>query len=193
MANITPAPNNPAQLGPAALFFLAAVRAGDLTQWLGGNAADALRRGGKSGLLGRLGQESAALNKLSSEAVSGDWRAASIPLMWENHMQRIALYYKNDPGNRQKDGQGKQMRFIFDLNLDAMGKVQLDGLFRAKRLDLIVRTLMPFSVSMQQDMRRIYAGALGETSIAGELSFQNNPAQWVTITPENKSNLGISA
>jgi hypothetical protein len=60
--------------------------------------------------------------------------------------------------SQQKDQQGKQTRFIFDLSLDALGKVQLDGLFRAKRLDLIVRTLTPFSLPMQQDMRRIYSG-----------------------------------
>jgi hypothetical protein len=192
MSNITPSPQNPAQLGPAALFFLAAVRAGDLTQWLGNNAVDALRRGGKSGLLSRLGQESSALNRLASDTVSGEWRAMSMPMMFENQMHKIALYYKNDSESQQKDNQGKQTRFIFDLSLDALGKVQLDGLFRAKRLDLIVRTLTPFSLPMQQDMRRIYSGALGETSITGDLSFQNKPEQWVTITPENKSTLGIS-
>ncbi len=193
MSNMTPSPQNPAQLGPAALFFIAAVRGGDLTQWLGGNGVDALRRGGKAGLLGRLGQEGSALNRLASEPVANDWRAMSLPMLFDNQMHKIALYYKNDSENPQKDQKGKQTRFIFDLSLDALGKVQLDGLFRAKRLDLIVRTLTPFSLPMQQDMRRIYSGALGETSITGELSFQNSPAQWVTITPEAKSNLGISA
>lgn len=192
MSNMTPSPQNPAQLGPAALFFIAAVRGGDLTQWLGNNAVDALRRGGKAGLLNRLGQESSALNRLAGDPVSGEWRAMSLPMLFENQMHKIALYYKNDSESQQKDQQGKQTRFIFDLSLDALGKVQLDGLFRAKRLDLIVRTLTPFSLPMQQDMRRIYSGALGETSITGELSFQNKPEQWVTITPETKSTLGIS-
>lgn len=192
MSNMTPSPQNPAQLGPAALFFIAAVRGGDLTQWLGNNAVDALRRGGKAGLLGRLGQEGSALNRLASEPVANDWRAMSLPMLFENQMHKVALYYKNDSESQQKDQQGKQTRFIFDLSLDALGKVQLDGLFRAKRLDLIVRTLTPFSLAMQQDMRRIYSGALGETSITGDLSFQNSPAQWVTITPDNKSTLGIS-
>lgn len=192
MSNMTPSPQNPAQLGPAALFFIAAVRGGDLTQWLGNNAVDALRRGGKAGLLSRLGQESSALNRLAGDPVSNDWRAMSLPMLFDNQMHKIALYYKNDSESQQQDQQGKQTRFIFDLSLDALGKVQLDGLFRAKRLDLIVRTLTPFSLPMQQDMRRIYSGALGETSITGDLSFQNKPEQWVTITPETKSTLGIS-
>jgi hypothetical protein len=40
---------------------------------------------------------------------------------------------------------------------------------------------------MQEDMRRLYAGALGTTSVTGELSFQNNVAQWVTITPKSEN------
>ncbi len=191
MANITPSPNNPAQIAPSALFFIAAVRGGDLSQWLGSRAIDALQRGGKSGLLARLSQESSSLNKLSSEPVSQDWRGMSVPMMMDNHMHKITLYYKNDSQNDKKDSEGKQTRFVFDLSLDVMGKVQLDGLFRAKRLDLIVRTQQPFSQHVQQDMRKLYAGALDETSITGELSFQNKPEQWVTITPE-KRNLGVS-
>jgi hypothetical protein len=191
MSNMTPSPQNPANLGPAALFFIAAVRAGDLSQWLGGGAVDALKRGGKSGLLNRLGMESSSLNRLASDPVAQDWRALSLPMMFDNQMHKIALYYKNESEREQKDPQGRQTRFIFDLSLDMMGKVQLDGLFRAKRLDLIVRTLTPFSQPMQQEMRRLYAGALGDTQIIGDLSFQNNPAQWVTITPEAK-NLGVS-
>ena len=73
-----------------------------------------------------------------------------------------------------------------------MGKVQIDGLFRPARLDVIVRTQSPFSQSMTQDMRATYARALRETGVTGELSFQNQPGQWVTITPE-KQNYGATA
>lgn len=190
-SNMMPSPNNPAQLGPAALFFVAAVRGGDLSQWLGGSAVDALRRGGKSNLLSRLTQESSALNKLASEPVSQDWRGMALPMVFDNQIHKIALYYKNDSQSENENPEGRQMRFIFDLSLDAMGKVQLDGLFRNKRLDLIVRTLQPFSIPVQEEMKRIYAGALSETQIVGELSFQNKPEQWVIITPEGR-NLGVS-
>ncbi len=192
LANITPSPGNPAQFGPAALFFIAALRGGDLTQWIGDRAADALRRAGRGGSLTRLGQEGNTLNRLSSEPVSQDWRGLSLPLYWENRMEKITLYYRHDEGREDKDKQGKQMRFVFDLNLNVMGKVQLDGLFRAGRLDLVVRTLTPFSSPMQAEMRHIYAEGLRETGVTGELSFQNRPEQWVTITPGARD-LGVSA
>jgi hypothetical protein len=191
MSNVTPSPINPAQMGAAVLFFVAAVRGGDLTEWLGGGSVDALKRGGKGGLLSRLGLEGSTLSKLAAEPVSGEWRAVALPMLMENQMHKIALYYKNDSQQESKEDGGKQVRFIFDLSLTKMDKVQLDGLFRNKRLDLIVRTKVPFSNPMQEDMRRIYAGALGETSIIGDLSFQNRPEQWVTITPQS-GQMGVS-
>ena len=112
--------------------------------------------------------------------------------MWENQIQKIALYYKNDSQQEQNNNpENRQHRFIFDLSLDAMGPVQVDGLFRAQRLDLIVRAKEPFSQPMQTEMRRLYAGALGKTGVTGDLSFQNRPDQWVTITPES-GQFGIS-
>lgn len=192
MARMTPSPTNPAQLGATALFFIAAVRGGDLTEWLGNSATDSLRRAGKSGLLSRLTSEGSTLGKLASEPVAQDWRGLSIPMFWENQMHKITLYYKNDGREGNKDQTGKQMRFVFDLNLDVMGKVQVDGLFRHPRLDLIVRSLQPFSRPMQEDMRRLYAETLSKTAITGELSFQNDPEKWVTITPES-GNFGVSA
>ena len=81
-----------------------------------------------------------------------------------------------------------------------MGKVQLDGLFRPTqstsdtgRLDLVVRTENTFAQSTQSEMRRIYAKALRNTQITGELSFQNNPESWVTIQAEESNTLGLNA
>jgi len=77
-----------------------------------------------------------------------------------------------------------------------MGKVQLDGLYRGGigkgRLDLALRTEAPFTQAMKMEMRRIYVDALEGAGVSGELSFQNNPESWVTITPEKK-NFGANA
>lgn len=187
LSNVTPnAAASPAQLGPAALFFLAAIRSGDIAGWLGDKAADILRRDGKAGLISRLSQEGSILNRIAAEPVSQDWRGFSVPHFWEGQIHKMAVYYKNDGGSGSETDreQGKQTRFIFDLSLTRMGKVQLDGLFRASRLDLVVRTETPLSQSMQMEMKRTYAGAIGQTRLAGELSFQNRPEQWVKINPQ---------
>lgn len=191
--NVTPSAANPGQIPPTALFFIAAVRGGDLTQWLGDRAVDAIRRAGKSGLLSRLNSEGSSLNKLSNDPVSQDWKGINLPLYHDGEMHKLALYYKHESQEQSNDNKsGKQVRFLFDLSLDNMGKVQLDGLFRQKRLDLIVRSESAFSNSMQQQMRRSYVTALEQTHISGELSFQNKPEQWVTIQSERKG-FGTSA
>lgn len=181
----------PAQLGSTALFFVAAMRAGDVNGWLGEKAIDAIKRAGKSDLLSRLGREISGLTRMSSEALSGDWRAMSLPLAWQNDINKIALYFRNeDEHNEGSDeaGKGKKTRFVMDLSLTNMGNVQLDGLFSGQdnvgRLDLVLRTEQTFSQSMRQQMRTAYKNALEETQITGELSFQNQPESWVRITPD---------
>ncbi len=186
LSNMTPQASNPAQLGPAALFFLAAVRSGDISSWLGDKAGDILRREGKGNLLSRLSQEGSILGRINAEPVSQDWRGIAIPHFWQGEMHKMALYYKQDGGGDEQQEKSKQTRFIFDLSLTQMGKVQLDGLFRATRLDLIVRTESQFSQAMQMEMKQTYTGALAQTELAGELSFQNRPEQWVKISPEQE-------
>ena len=193
MVNVTPSPANPAQLGPALLFFIAAVRGGDLSQWLGQKANEILRTQKGGSALNRLMGENATLARVSAEPIGQDWRAVNVPLYWDNDMHKIALYYKHEhDGADDEKGKLKSTRFVFDLALDVMGKVQLDGLFRPAtgqlgRLDLVVRTEDQFSQNTQAEMRRIYAKALKETQVTGELSFQNQADQWVTIHEQNNN------
>lgn len=195
LSNLTPSPANPAQLTPAALFFIAAVRGGDLSGWLGDKTIEALRQAGRGGLVSRLAQEGGMLSRASAEPVSQDWRAIPLPLHWQGEFHRVALYYKRDGQDEQENDPQKsgQTRFVFDLNLSRMGKVQLDGLARGARLDLILRTENPFSQAVQMDMRGVYATALRHAEMTGELSFQGNAAQWVTIMAEKQKTLGVSA
>ena len=181
----------PAQLDSTALFFVAAMRAGDVNGWLGEKAVDAIKRAGKSDLLSRLGREIRGITRMSSEALSGDWRAMSLPLAWQNDINKIALYFRNEGEHNESNdeaGKGKKTRFVMDLSLTNMGNVQLDGLFSGQdnigRLDLVLRTEQSFSQSMRQQMRTAYKNALEETQITGELSFQNQPESWVRITPD---------
>lgn len=192
MTNVTPSPSNPAQMSNALLFFVAAIRSGDLSAWTGQKVIDALRDAGKSKSISRLGIEGDALSRLASEPISQDWRALSIPMAWQNEIHKIALYYKHDDhdGDAEQEGQ-RPTRFIFDLKLDQMGSVQLDGWYKDKRLDLIVRTEHSFTKGAQQNMRKLYADGLRQTQIAGELTFQNQPETWVKITPDER-NLGVS-
>ncbi len=198
--NIIPNTANPAQITPAALFFITALRGGDLSALLGDKTTQALRASGKGSILTRLTQESGLLSRLASDPVSQDWRALPLPIMHDNEIHKIMIHYKQDDQGSDDDGQskGKTTRFIFDLALDRMGKVQIDGLFRAPsedntRLDLVIRTEGFLSQAMQMNMRQIYASGLKQTTITGELTFQNQADQWVTIQADHEQTLGMDA
>ena len=191
-----PSPSLPTQFGAGVLFFVAALRSGDVQSWLGEKAVDTLKRAGKTSLLGRLGRELSGLGQMNKEPVSGEWRALSIPLVWENNIQKVVIYTSHEDEAFDEDdarGKGGKTRFIVDLSLSNIGPVQLDGLFSGShgeapgkasgRLDLVLRTEQSFSQASKQQMRGAYKTALDDTQITGELSFQDHTLDWVRITP----------
>lgn len=185
-AHVLPSPAAPAQMPAAILFFMAAVGAGDLPGWMGEKAINALRREGDKGntILQRLTRDFAGLSRMMDDPVSQDWKAMAIPMMWQNEVTKINLFYRHQDSEKnenQENSGERSTRFLFDLNLTRIGPLQLDGYMKAKRLDLIVRTKTPFSTSMQNDMRRLYADTLGKGQLTGELGFQNRLDQWVTV------------
>ncbi len=193
-SNIMPNPAAPANLGSAAMFFLSAMRSGDVQSWLGERAADIIKRAGKSELITRLSGEFSALSRTSSDANTGEWRSLTLPLSWQNEIYKMDIHYRKEGDGSDDDEQkgGSKTRFVMDLNLSQMGKIQLDGLFignkyGAGRLDLILRTKQGFSEAMKMEMRQKYKSALDETSFTGDLNFQNKPEQWVNITPNAQS------
>lgn len=185
-ANILPSPAAPAQMPAAILFFMAAIGAGDLPGWIGEKALTALRREGSKGsdLIQRLTRDIAGLTRMMDEPVTQDWKGMAIPMLWQNEITKINLFYRHQDNEKEndRDEQGdRSTRFLFDLHLNRIGPLQLDGFMKAKRLDLIVRSQTPFSHAMQSDMRRLYLDTLGKGHLTGELGFQNRLDQWVTV------------
>ncbi len=184
-------------LGAGVLFFVAALRSGDIQSWIGDKALETLRRSGHDSVFKRLKQELSGLMRLNEDRISGQWRALSIPVAWNEEIHRICVYTREEHDHCSDDRQTRlsgKSRFVIDLSLDQMGSVQIDGLFSrtkgdsdqstAGRLDLILRTQNSFSQAMKQQMRRAYQEALLETQITGELSFQDHGLEWIRITPD---------
>lgn len=195
LSSIAPNPGNAAQLPPALMLFVAAVRGGDLSTWLGDKTMDIIRRSGRGDIMGRIGQEASLLARMSGGPISGDWHGMNVPMFWDGEFQKAAFYYRDHEEEGAEGAEGKRRkytRFIFDLSLSNMGGVQVDGLLRAERLDIILRTEKMLSQEMQRDMRRVYTQALGQTEFTGELSFQSDPRKWVTITPDER-HIGVEA
>ena len=188
MAQVTPNPSTPARLPAAALLMIAGIRSGDLSGWLGDKTIDSLKDAGKSDLLSRLTRDIGSTGRLSTDQAAPDWKTIPLPFHAEGDLQHIMLHYKQEHGGDNDDDEtedkNKMTRFIFDLSLNRMGPVQIDGYHRMikqnkAKLDLIVRTQKPLSAPMQQRMRQTYTNALEVVGAAGELSFQGKADQFI--------------
>lgn len=187
LAQIMPSPAQPAKIPAAALLFIAAVRAGDLQSWLGEKNIESLRRTGKTKFVNRMMREFSGLNRLAAEPITPEWRAMALPFYNHGHVEKIHLYYRSDQQGRDDDQdqnrKGQGARFIMDLNLSAIGPVQLDGFARGKTLDLAVRSQQPFSTAMRHTMTGRYIHTLQVAGLEGSLVFQSQPEKWIKISP----------
>jgi hypothetical protein len=194
LAQLMPNPSNPGRIMHTILFFVAAVRCGDITGWLGNKTIDTLRRTGKDNIISRLTRDFSALNRLSAEPVSQDWKAMSLPMFWNGEVHKMQVFYRKDKNDNQNGEEDTKFgtRFLFDLHLSNIGPLQLDGLHRQKKLDLIVRTEKPFSSNMQNAMRNTYINAIEQTNLKGELLFQNKAEKFIAIELP-KEEIGVTA
>lgn len=180
MVRILPSPSNGSNMGAAALLFIASIRAGDLGNWLGEKRIGALGKAIKGDFLSHLTGDTAAATRATPDT-SADWRTYPLPLLWQNEISKVMFHLKHDGGDVEQEDKEGSTRFVMDLSLTRMGDVQLDGMLRDKRLDLIVRTQIPISGSMQLAMKNAYTDALEGTEMHGDLVFQGDMKQWMHV------------
>ena len=180
--NILPQPG--AKLTSQMLFFLSALKGGDIKAWLGDTVSRTIERD-RPGLLGRLGGDLQIMSKLVDEPQSGDWRLALIPLWNGNQLEQLRMYYRSRSGQDDEDGEGDGKRFVLDVELSNIGHMQIDGLMRSqsKKLDLIVRTDQPFPDTWRTDIADIFQTAQDITGIGGSLAFQAAPGNFIDFPP----------
>jgi hypothetical protein len=173
------------QLAANILFFLAGLRGGDIRSWLGEDAMRALEDS-RPNVARQLRTEFGQLARVAEDSSSNDWRHMLIPLNTGDAIEPIHMFMRQ---RKKKDGDDgdTETRFVIDVGLSQLGRIQLDGLIgeRNKRLDLIVRSHNPLPGSMQNDIRTIYISAGEITGMTGGLSFQAAPPNFIEPkTPE---------
>ncbi|MEZ0224348.1 MAG: hypothetical protein ACAH83_07345 [Alphaproteobacteria bacterium] len=178
------------RLVPTALFFLAALRAGDVQSWLGEPVVQALRQSGRLNLIDRLTGDFSKIAATAKETVAGDWRAMSMPMLHDDQISQIQFFVRrqHDDEDQKKDEGGSKpvTRFILNLRLSRMGDMQLDGLLRQKKFDLILRSAEQLPFSMRQDLMQAFARGLAQADMAGGVSFQAKAQSWVSIGVPNQ-------
>ena len=176
LSTILPQAQNPAQMVSSTLFLLAALTGGNVGTWLNSSIANSLRQAGGGRLLDALQDDFSNLSRLISEPSGQDWRMLSIPLMDQSVLTKANIFtrefYEEDGDTGERS---KVMRFVVDLDMSRMGDVQIDGLIRMERLDMILRTEKEIGEVARQALRQRYTSLISETGYEGDLSFQSDP------------------
>ncbi|TVQ82877.1 MAG: hypothetical protein EA357_07880 [Micavibrio sp.] len=185
-----PSPASPARLIPTVLFFIAALRMGNLEGWMGERHLDTLRQAGRQDLIARLAGDFRNIAQQAREFLTGDWRGIALPMLEREEIQMIQLYTRQQQKDEEKDGATEQdgntektTRFLLNLRLDRLGDVQIDGFLRHKKtLDVFLRTKAPLDAETHQELRKAFHSGLESAGLSGgEIVFQNEERLWVKI------------
>jgi hypothetical protein len=180
---VVPQPG-PALAGQMA-FYLSALQSGDIKAWLGESARTALDRAGRGATVskidGELKRAAAGIDRPEAEAAG--WRGQAIPINNGAAGAPIApvqLYVHqtkpdDDGGNQQKGGGKAPTRFLLDLDLSALGKIQLDGLAQPPRFDLILRTERALPEAVRNQLRLLFTDITSARGLSGSVGFQVAP------------------
>ncbi len=176
-------PRSDAQLATNVIFFLSAIRGGDVKSWLGDGPLRILERQ-RPDLAGRLKDDVGGASRRVRDPETGDWRQFAIPFLHDGEIDSISLLTRDDDAEESDEDGNDGSRFVIDLNLSRLGHMQIDGLVgdNKKRLDVVVRTDQPLASEMRQDIRALYANALEVTGLEGSVGFQAAPGNFVKIS-----------
>ena len=171
------------------ILLISAIRNGDIRNWLGDAPVRALQRI-KPELMSRLRDDFSQISRLSDDNISNVWRSYPLPFFNGQELDQIRLYIKRKSESDDDDSSPNQeTRFILDLNLAHIGRLQLDGLVRSsqKCLDLILKSDNPLNQTLQNGIRDVFQKALEQTGHMGGLTFQSAPAVFTNIQSDRTS------
>ncbi len=184
LIHMFPSPAQPQNMGTLSLFFLAMMRSSELDSLIDPSTIDFLKSTNKIDILRQLAGDSAMTTRLEAAPLPNDWKATIIPFWYGQQVHKLPLYYKSwsEENDKSIDNERrKKMRFMFELNLSRMGKVQVDGFMKQEKLDMIMRTKAQISNPMQEALRKLYYKAMDRSNLSGEITFQFKPEQWVNV------------
>lgn len=187
-------PGADANLAGNLLFFLFALRSGDVRNWLGDAPTRALERL-KPALLGRLRDDFSGLSRVADDPPGSDGRLLPVPFANGPDIEQIRLWlrrHEEDEDDEDEARRGPGTRFVVDVELTRLGRLQLDGFVQDgnKHFDLIVRTERRLTDDVQNGIRQIFEGANEISGISGGLAFQAAPANFVD-TEQRKPDGGL--
>lgn len=174
------------------LFFLSALKGGNLSSWLGEAHTNELALGSsttrntlKGNVLARLEAEFSSLKPLPDPLNDGAWRSVLLPIFDNGQIQPIEYFIKKQKYNDEKGREKQTDHFMVDLELTRLGRLQLDGLVQKNtsrlQFDLIIRTPQPWDEEIRYTIRDIYRRAQEISGFGGSLTFRHGAEALISL------------
>jgi hypothetical protein len=148
------------------LFLVGALYAG---RWPGEPVNRALAAAGQGRLGIKLGDDVAELGRLSKSGATGEWQVLTLPLLAGAQVQPVRLFLRRGGASHQAEGQGA--RFVIETEMSRLGALQLDGMVRGTRLDLVLRSHIPLALELRQEATEIFHRASAAQGFHGDILF----------------------
>jgi hypothetical protein len=183
----TLAPASGEELAGTLLFLMSALNAGT---WPGPRMLDALDAFGRRDLRLKLESDVTELRQLESSQ-SGDWHVYALPLIDGAAVRPVRLYFRRRSAGSPSGDQGT--RFVLEVEMSRMGALQLDGLVRPQRFDLVLRSHRPISTELRQEITEIFHGAVAASGLGGDITFTTASRFAVAPLEALAAHIGVSA
>jgi hypothetical protein len=157
------------QFTGALLFFVAALRGGDLRGWLGPEAVRSLEA---QGLLGRITEEFGMMQRLAGEPAGQEWRLFLIPVLSDDQLHQMRLFIRDGREKAADGNPSDATRFVIEVTFSRLGPFQFDGLARPKSLDLIIRTEHAIAPPLRRSIADIFENSVSALGMHGSLRFR---------------------
>ncbi len=183
-------PSTAPRLAATLLFFVGVLKGG--ANWPSDGVSAALTSAGRGDLRTRLQKDVGEMRRMSADGTKSDWRVLTLPVLDENSVQPIRLYVRRDADEQtpqQREERGS--RFVLDLDMSRLGALQLDGLVRKGRFDLVLRSHEPMASDIKTDMASIFRNSLTASGFTGDIAFVTTARFPVTPLEELRPHLGI--
>jgi len=190
LGNRIPGLQSPAQMTSSMIFFLAALGAKNPARvWLGPAVTQRIERLGQVKLLNMLNSDMKRIFRLGAETTVNDWRPALIPMQVGTDVQAIPILTRQlvdeetDKNNKAPEDDDKKVatRFIVELNLSEIGKIQVDGLLKETTLNIIIRSKAILPAEMKKDLSDKFITSLEISGFAGDLQFRDNISPDISV------------
>jgi hypothetical protein len=173
----TLAPATAPALAGTLLFLIGALYRGS---WPGEAVGRALTAAGQDKLRAKLGADLAELGRLSKDEATGDWQVLTLPLMSGAAVEPLRLYLRRGGGGTA-DAPEEGARFVVEAELSRLGALQLDGMVRGRRLDLVLRSHAPLPPDLRAEATGVFRSSSAAQGFHGDLVFAT--AATFTIAP----------